>query len=50
MRGLKITLIVIVLVVAAALGTAVIIWQTRRAAIATRLESLAQEFLIANDR
>jgi autotransporter translocation and assembly factor TamB len=49
LRGLKTAFVVIVLVVAAALVSGVIIWHARRTAIATRLESLAQEFLIAND-
>ena len=49
LRGLKITFVVVVFVAAAALVTAFLIWHTRRAAIAARLESLAQEFLIAND-
>jgi len=48
-RGLKIGGLVAAFLIVAAVIIAGIIWQTHSTAIATRLEKLAQEFLIAND-
>ncbi|MCX5801175.1 MAG: translocation/assembly module TamB domain-containing protein [Candidatus Eisenbacteria bacterium] len=49
LRGLKIAGVVLVSAVAVVAVAVVLLWQTDRAAINTRLAKLAQEFLIAND-
>ena len=48
-KALRITIIVLALLVTVALIAAVVTWQTRQAAVAKRLESIIQEFVIAND-
>jgi hypothetical protein len=48
-RALRITVVVLALLVTAALLAAIVIWQTRQAAIADRIEVLVQELLVAND-
>ena len=48
-RGLRIVVIALALLVVLAFAVAVVVWQTRRPALAARLEGLAQSYLIDND-
>ena len=48
-RGLRIAVVAFALLVVVVLAVAVVVWQTRRPALAVRLESLVQSYLIDND-
>ncbi len=48
-RGIRIAVIALALLVVLALAAAVVVWQTRRPALAARLEELAQNAIIDND-
>jgi autotransporter translocation and assembly factor TamB len=48
-RGLRIAFLALALLVVLALAVGAVVWQTRRPALAGRLEELAQSYLIGND-